>query len=159
MNKYSLAALASIAALSISGAAFAEGGKHKHGMMGGKHMMHQMMDTNADGSVSNEEFKAFRAKNFADADANGDGSLNGQEFEALGKIMKEKHKAAKKMAKQKKAQKHFNKLDADGDGNISRAEFDAKGERSFIRMDNNEDGVLNKEDRPKKMRKLKKMDR
>ena len=179
MNKLSLITLASVVAMSFSTVTVAQEeeieiimkGDHKmmkmkgdHRMkwkMRGKkhHMMHLLMDADGDGSVTAEEFKDFRAKNFAKADKNGDGSLNGAEFAELAKIKKELHKKAKEMAKKKKAKKYFGKLDADGDGKISKAEFDAKGERSFIRMDHNDDGVLNKKDRRKKMHKVIKMEK
>ncbi|MCK5424131.1 MAG: EF-hand domain-containing protein [Emcibacter sp.] len=177
MNKLSLVTLASVAAMSLSTVAFAQEeevhiikmkGDHKMmEMMGGHrmmkmkgkkhHMMYLLMDTDEDGSVTAKEFNDFRAENFSKADKNGDGNLNAEEFSELRKIKKELHKKAMKMAKKKKAQKHFGKLDADGDGKISKAEFDAKGERSFIRMDHNDDGVLNKKDRRKKMHVIKKM--
>lgn len=163
MNKLSLITLASVVAMSFSTVAFTQEKeieiimKGDHNMMGKHHMMHMLMDTDDDGSVTAKEFKDFRAKNFAKADKNGDGSLNAEEFAELGAIKKEQHKKSVEMAKKKKAQKHFSKLDADGDGKISKAEFDAKGDRSFTRMDHNDDGVLNKKDRHKKMHKMKKM--
>ncbi len=181
MKKLTLITLASVATMSFSGAVFAEEkeihvikmkGDHDmtkmmgdHRMMrkkNARHMMHLLMDADNDGSVSSQEFKDFRSRNFSKADKNGDGKLNAEEFAELGKIKKELHKKAKELAKQKKAQKHFSKFDGDGDGNISKAEFDARGERSFIRMDHNDDGILNKKDRRKKMhviKKMKKMDR
>ena len=73
--------------------------------------------------------------------------------------MKEQRKKAKEMMMQKKIQKHFEKMDANGDGKVSKAEFDAKGERGFIRMDQNDDGVLNMKDRKEKMHRMKEMDK
>lgn len=157
MKKLPLVTMAAIMALSFSANSFAKGGKHMKHMKGSHHVMHKLMDGDGDGSVSRDEFQAFRAQNFAAADKNGDGSLDDQEFAALAKNMAEKRKKAMEMAKLKRAEKHFGKLDADGDGKISQAEFDAKGERSFIRMDQNDDGLLNKADRKKKMHKMKKM--
>lgn len=167
MQKLSLITMASIAALSFSSAAFAgEGrhmmkgeGMHMMKMKGKHHMMHMLMDADKNGSVSQDEFKAFRDQHFSGADKNGDGSLTVEEFAALSKIMEEERKKAMEMAKQKKAKKHFDKMDANGDGKITKAEFDAKGDRHFIRMDGNDDGVLNKEDRKGKKHKMKRMDR
>lgn len=158
MKKISFIALASVVAVSFSVAAFAGDHMRMKGMKAGHHMMHEMMDANGDGSVSTQEFQAFRGQNFSKADKNGDGNLDAVEFDALGNIMKEQRAQAMEMAKKKKAQKRFNKLDDNGDGKISRAEFDAKGERSFIRMDQNDDGQLDQADRHKKMHKMKKMD-
>ena len=159
MQKLSFITLASIAALSFSSAALAGDRMHMKKMKGGHHVMHGLMDSNKDGSVSDEEFQAFRDQHFAGADKNGDGNLSQKEFAALGKIMKEQRQKAMEMAKAKRAQKHFNKLDADGDGKISKAEFEAKGKRSFIRMDHNDDGILDKGDRKMNKHKMKRMER
>ncbi|MBL4800473.1 MAG: EF-hand domain-containing protein [Emcibacter sp.] len=158
MQKLSLVVIASIAALGFSFGAFAGDRMPMHHMKGGHHMMHGLMDANKDGSVDEQEFKNFRNQHFSKADKNGDGVLTKKEFLALAVIMKEQRQKAMEMAKQKRAQKHFDKLDVDGNGKISKAEFDAKGQRSFIRMDQNDDGVLNKADRRKKMHKMKRME-
>jgi len=155
MQKINLVTIASLTVLSFSSSAFAEEKMHMMNMKGMHHMMMTMMDTNEDGSVSQEEFQAFRSKNFSGADKNRNGSLDAKEFAALAKMMKEQHKKAMEMAKKKKMQKHFDKIDTNGDGKISKAEFDAKGDRSFIRMDGNDDGVLNKKDRKGMMHKMK----
>lgn len=155
MKKLSLIAIVTIAAVSLSSAAFAGEGKEKKRKSGGQHMMLKKMDTNEDGAVSAEEFKAAHAKHFTGADTDGDGSLSAQEFDAIGEKMRQKHKEAMEQAKKKRAQKNFSKLDTDGDGKISKAEFDARGDRTFIRMDRNDDGVLDKKDR--RARKHKKM--
>ncbi|MCF6196275.1 MAG: EF-hand domain-containing protein [Emcibacter sp.] len=154
MNKLSIITVASVVTLSFSSIVFA--GEKMH-MKGEHHMMHVLMDTNGDGNVDKQEFQAFREQHFSGADANGDGNLTVEEFATMAKIMKEQRKKAKEMMKQKKMQKHFNKMDTNGDGKISKAEFDAKGERGFIRMDQNDDGVLNMEDRKAKMHDMKKM--
>ncbi len=155
MKKILLVTVASLAAVSFSFPAFAGDKMHKMKMKGA-HMMHKMMDADKDGSVSAEEFKAFRNQKFADADKNNDGNIDAGEYEAHSKAMAEQRKKAMEMAKKKKTKKHFDKMDADGDGKISKAEFDAKGERSFIRMDKNDDGVLNKDDRSYGKDKMKK---
>ncbi len=164
MKKTLFVTVASIAAISFSSSVYAGDKMHKMKMKGA-HMMHEMMDADKDGSVSAEEFKAFRSQKFADADKNNDGNLDAGEYEALSKVMAEKRKKAMEMAKKKKAKKHFDKMDTDGDGKISKAEFDAKGERGFIRMDKNDDGMLNMDDRSygkdkmkKSKDKMKKMD-
>ncbi|VAW05530.1 hypothetical protein MNBD_ALPHA01-69 [hydrothermal vent metagenome] len=158
MKKILFVTVASIAAMSFTSLAYAGDKMHKmHKMkMKGAHMMHEMMDADKDGSVSAEEFQAFRSQKFADADKNNDGNLDAGEYEALAKVMAEQRKKAMEMAKKKKAKKHFDKMDADGDGKISKAEFDAKGERGFTRMDKNDDGMLNMDDRSYGKDKMKK---
>ncbi|GEM_PF-2927403 len=158
LKQLSLATLITVGAVSLSSLAFAGGGMHMGRMGGDMHrFMHQMMDSNKDGSVDEKEFQAFRDQHFTKLDQNHDGKLSAKEFAMMPKIMAEMRKKAKEMAQQERLKKHFAKLDANGDGKISKAEFDAKGERSFIRMDQNDDGLLNKKDRMKMMHKMKKM--
>ncbi len=151
MKTLSLITMASIVALSFSTVAFAEDKKHSKRMSGGHHMMAKKMDTNKDGSVSREEFQAHQNKRFAGVDGNNDKSLTLEEFAAHAEKMKEERKKAIEKAKQARMKKMFDALDANGDGKVSQAEFDAKGDRTFIRMDNNDDGVLNKDDHKRKM--------
>jgi len=158
MKKISLITLATLTGLSLSSASsFAEGKMHKMDRDGGRHMMHLMMDTNKDGSVSLEEMQTFRSKNFAAADMNKDGRLSAKEFSELSKIMEEQRKKMQDAAKQEKIKKYFDKLDTNKDGDISKAEFDKKGEHNFIENDENDDGLLNREDRQRRMQKMKKM--
>jgi Ca2+-binding EF-hand superfamily protein len=159
MNKLSIFAVVSVVTLSFSSTVFAGEKMHMKKMKGEHHMMHVLMDTNGDGNVDKQEFQAFREQHFSGADKNGDGNLTAEEFVTLAKIMKEQRKKAKEMMMQKKIQKHFEKMDANGDGKVSKAEFDAKGERGFIRMDQNDDGVLNMKDRKEKMHRMKEMDK
>lgn len=169
MKKISVITLASVVALSVMSTAFADGKKQemKHMMkmgsgsmmkMKGGHMMQQLMDGDKDGTITQEEFNSFRGKNFFDADKNRNKSLTLKEFAVMAKNMEEQRKKAMAMAKEKAKQvrlkKHFDKLDADGDGKVSLAEFEAKGNRKFIRMDNNDDGVLNMADHKGKMKKM-----
>lgn len=151
MTKISHITLATVIAVSFTATAMAGDGKYKKhkNKMRSDHMI-EKMDTDKDGAVSTDEFKAHRAEIFSAADSNGDGSLSGDEFAAMAKAMQEKREEAMKMAREKKRQNHFNKMDADGDGKISQAEFDAGGEHRFNRMDNNDDGKLDKNDRHKK---------
>lgn len=135
------------AALSLSSSAFADGRMHRGEMDGARHVMHQMMDSNKDGSVDTREFQAFRGQYFTIADKNRDGKLDAKEFSALPGIMEEQRKKAIEAARQEKAREHFTKMDSNGDGKVSKAEFDARGERQFIRKDHNDDGLLNREDR------------
>ena len=149
MRKISVITLASIAALAFSSFAYADGHKGMKKMMG-KHMMHQKMDVNKDGTVSQEEFQTFRANHFAEADKNGDGALSQSDFEAMAKLKEQERQKAMEKAREKRRLEHFKSLDANGDGTVSQEEFTKKGERQFIRMDRNDDGQLNKDDRRKK---------
>lgn len=67
-----------------------------------------------------EEKRAKISEHFDWADTNKDGSLSFDEYKAHKKAMKEKKKAKKRAKMQKKFEEHF---DADGNGQISKAEF------------------------------------
>lgn len=122
-----------------------------HKMGGGHDGMQEMMDVNGDGSVSRDEFKSFHSDHFKKADKNNDGNLDAPEFAMLSKIMAEERAKAMELAKQKRMKRHFDKADTDKNGKISKAEFEAIGERHFTRMDHNDDGSLNQDDRSKRM--------
>lgn len=147
----------------FSSAAFAQQGMSPHDrpmlkmdgskakMGGGGHGMQEMMDVDGDGSVSSDEFKTFHSDHFKKADKNNDGHLDAPEFAMFSKIMAEERAKAMEIAKHKKMKRHFDKADTDKNGKISKAEFDAIGERRFNRMDHNDDGRLNQDDRGNKM--------
>jgi hypothetical protein len=92
--------------LALSGAAFAQpsGGGQGSGKKGpeGKGGPVGMMDTDKDGSISRAEWDAFHAEMFQKIDTNGDGLLSADEFKAAHKKMKQMHKM-KKMKKQNQA--------------------------------------------------------
>jgi Ca2+-binding EF-hand superfamily protein len=108
------------------------------------------MDSNANGSVSLDEFKAYakqrrserRQRKLTRIDTDGNGSISKQEFTAF---------------KMKKIEKGFNHLDANGDGEVSKDEFingkrrkHKRGcfspDRIFSRLDANDDGKITREE-------------
>lgn len=107
-----------------------------HGMHGGPHAMLAPYDADADGRFTQDELDQGNAAEFAKYDANGDGALSLDEFQALWLA-----RVHERMVD------HFQHLDADGDAGVTAAEFAEPVEGLVARMDRNDDGVLDRDDR------------
>ncbi len=134
---------------------------------GGPQVMFDLMDTNKDGIVTQDEAAAHRASIFKKLDRNGDGYLENAE-ERLGRFKrharKKIHRAERKADRQlaldtnkdgkvslkefeAKSSPMFEKLDRNGDGTITPKEHKAAKREMFARMDVNGDGFLSAEDK------------
>lgn len=82
------------------------------------------LDTNHDGKISSDEWKAASDARFKKMDANGDGFISHDEMRA----------AARKRTAER-VDKMFTRMDTDKDGKISKAEFDAAAEKMRARME------------------------
>lgn len=110
-----------------------------HGERGGRGMMGQMMekaDANGDRALTQEEIDAFRAATVANADASGEGDISLDEFETI----------YLEMTRERMVDA-FQNLDADGDGAVTQAEMDKRFGSIVERMDRNDDGQLDRDDR------------
>lgn len=110
----------------------------RHGRGGGHHMFRMMasFDTNDDGKLSQEEIDTFRSERFGKFDGDGDQSLTLQEYEqlwldAMREVMVDR----------------FQDLDADGDAKVTAEEFKRPFANMVRRLDRNEDGVVDRNDR------------
>ncbi|MCL7714893.1 EF-hand domain-containing protein [Stenotrophomonas mori] len=91
----------------------------------------EQFDATGSGSVSWEQFVAFRQQRYAQTDENGDGVVDEDEYvnEYLGRLDARLEKARAGHVAQTRTR--FDALDADKDGRLTRAEFDAVGERTW----------------------------
>ncbi len=147
-------AIAIVGAAGISSMASAEyrgshgmgmGGKgHHSGMMRhgmghkgkGMHRMMERFDTNEDGKLTQEELDEARKKLLAAHDGDKDGKLSLAEFEKLWLEVKRQRMV-----------RSFQRIDRDGDASITLDEFLKPYSKMIERMDRNDDGVLDREDR------------
>jgi len=113
-------------------------------------------DLNGDGSVSKDEFKAGREKQFAGIDANHDGALSHDEYvgEFTARLAKRlaastdtaEKKEEERVRQLRQADVRFGVLDTDKSGGITPAEFDYSGWRMFVTHDTNKDGAVSAAD-------------
>ncbi|KDB02227.1 Ca2+ sensor [Defluviimonas sp. 20V17] len=114
------------------------GGPGMHRM--GPKIDYKAIDTNGDGTISQEELKAWQAKQIDGLDANKDGYLTEQE------VVDFETKKAEARIKARVA-RMFKQLDVNGDGKISAAEMmmaprDMMADRMFRMADVNHDGKV-----------------
>ncbi|WP_421592237.1 EF-hand domain-containing protein [Shinella sp. M27] len=164
MAKKELLLGAVAAGLLLSGAAapaFAAKGEGKH------HQRHAAMierlDTNKDGKVSSDEFKANATAAFKTFDADGNGQVTKDEIKARHAAFKAARKAVHDAADTDKdkarqalhaagpfmlpgAGKMFDRADTDKNGSLSQAEVLAAADTIFARRDGNKDGALDTAD-------------
>lgn len=100
------------------------------------------MDTNADGTISAEERRAYAAQRMASLDADGDGKISRAEYQAHAGT-----EAAKRASQA--AGSMFDTLDADGDDVLTAAEALEGGglTRMLSRVDQNGDGIITPDER------------
>lgn len=136
-----------LAALALGGYAVADSrhGGMGHGMMDGHGRGFAMLrmaedfsdryDTDKDGKISQEEINANRAQWLADADANKDGKLTLEEFQTLWV-----------RAHRERMVRGFQVFDRDGDASVTLEEYARPLDKIVTAMDQNDDGVLSRED-------------
>jgi len=113
-------------------------------------------DGNGDGSVSKEEFKAGREKQFAAIDTDKNGALSHDEYvgEFTARLTKRlaastetaEKKEEERVRQTRQAEVRFGVLDTDKSGGITLAEFDYSGWRMFVTHDTNKDGAVSATD-------------
>ena len=92
-------------------------------------------DTNHDGYITGEEFKASRSVQFDRLDRNDDGVVALSEFPRLAKSNRSKAQTLKAV---------ITHADRDGDGRVTRAEFVDGPAPLFDRIDRDQDGRLSR---------------
>ena len=118
------------------------GGHHGPGFGGGRgparHMFHYL-DVNEDGAVSKPEAEEVIDSKLDTFDGDEDKALSLQEFEGLWLDFTRSRMVD-----------GFQALDEDGDGQVTRAEMSKPLDRVFRFADRNEDGVIDRKDRPRR---------
>ena len=106
-------------------------------MMGGQHRMRmfEMLDTNSDGAVGEDEGRAAILEQLKSFDADGNGSLSLKEFEAMHAAHIRPHMVDR-----------FQFHDDDGDGEITTEEMTGPFARMIRWMDRNGDGQISPDD-------------
>jgi hypothetical protein len=94
-------------------------------------------DTNKDGAVDHDEWKAAQEARFRQLDTNRDGKLTQDELFARtpGNVLPNDRQAQRQAT-------YFQLLDTDKDGVVTLAEFMSQAERNFARCDLNKDGRI-----------------
>jgi Ca2+-binding EF-hand superfamily protein len=119
-------------------------GMHRKGHKGrGMARMMERFDANEDGKLTQEELDGARKKLLTAHDANKDGKLSLAEFEKLWLEVKRQRMV-----------RGFQRIDRDGDASITLDEFIKPYAKMIERMDRNDDGVLDSEDRRHKRGKM-----
>ena len=109
------------------------------GGFGGGPIVREMLadvDTDEDGALTQEEINIAIDARFTEFDANNDGDLTLDEFEALWAEIT-----------RPMAVRAFQFLDPNGDAEIAKSELDDRFGAAVARMDRNDDGVLDADDR------------
>lgn len=109
-------------------------GMGRHG--GGMHAMMERFDANEDGKLTQEELDGSRKTLLEAHDIDKDGKLSLAEYEKLWLEVK-----------RRKMVRSFQRTDKDGDASVTLDEFLKPYSRIVERMDRNDDGVLDSEDR------------
>jgi Ca2+-binding EF-hand superfamily protein len=100
----------------------------------------EALDADGDGTLTVAEMLAFGASKFAQSDSNGDGVISADEYGAAA-VARAAARAAERYARM------LEWRDLDGDGALSPAEMtDNRGEKLFMRLDGNRDGVVTAEE-------------
>lgn len=147
MRKRLLAAAVAIAALGGAGVAFAQAQTNAPAAPRGPGHMMERLDANNDGAVTRAEFDAAHQTRFTQLDTNRDGSIS-QEERRAGRPERPERAEGERRGPGGPGGHGMRNPDANNDGVITREEFLAGPTQMFERLDANRDGRLTAEERP-----------
>lgn len=114
---------------------FFKGPRGGHGPM----KLFAQFDVNKDQALTKDEITTGIAKKIADNDKDGDGAVSLEEFKAEWAKMT-----------QELMVRAYQRMDRDGNGKVTTQELTEQASFMFDRMDRNDDGKIDKSDRPNK---------
>lgn len=115
------------------------GRRHGGGPRGGMMMILKQADTDGDNALTQEEIDAFVTARVENADADGSGDVSLEEFQTIWLFVT-----------QRPMVRSFQSLDTDGDAVITQEEIDSRFGKMIATFDRNEDGKLDRADRPRR---------
>jgi len=136
----SAVALSTVAASVLLPAFVSAQGMGRGGFGAGERPGFETLDLDGDGNLTVAEFKEHAQSRFGAADSNGDGLLSAEELTEAA-AARAAERAALMIARM------IEWRDQDGDGALSPSELtDNNGERMFLRLDADDDGVITAEE-------------
>lgn len=105
------------------------------------------VDTDKDGTVTQQEMEEFHKQRFSSADANGDGQLSKEEF-----LTAESRDEVRRQTRQSRMADMFSTLDKDGNGTLTQDEALTMATDRFKKLDTNGDGKITQEEMQTKRR-------
>lgn len=112
------------------------GARHQNRRGAGMRALLENYDSDADGTLTQDELNAGRLAQLTEFDTDGNGTLTLEEYQALWLD-----------AMRERMVDRFQSHDDDGSGEITFEEFNERFANMIARMDRNEDGALSEEDR------------
>jgi len=139
-SNYFITGVVAISLMASAGAALAQG--KKDGMRGMGPMMFEfsVVDTDADGKVTQGEMQAYAKSKFDAADTDNNGKLSADEMSAAAQKRRDDRRA-------KRVEKMVKRMDTDADGELSFDEMPGqktRAEQMFSRVDSDGDGAISK---------------
>jgi Ca2+-binding EF-hand superfamily protein len=101
-------------------------------------MRFDRMDKDSNGDITLDEFGAAMANRMTEADADHDGKVTVAELAA----------EIEKMRTERMARRIIDRFDTDGDGVLTKAEVESRQKKMFALLDRNDDGKIEKSERP-----------
>ena len=135
-------AFATLAGLAGSAAYAKDGPRRMDGPHGGAGMQFERADADDSGDITFEEFAAAMNGRMGFADANADGKLTVEEIAA----------EMQRQRELRRAERMVRRFDANGDNELTLEEIESHQRKVFALMDRNDDGMVARDELPRRER-------